>query len=170
MPCSKPSQSMSNLSLIKNQIPWIILLSYFDSMKNIHNMLICYRLQTCCNIKIYIYCNFGSSYYIFLFEDYLFNSTPLSWEKKRCIFFIFIFWLQRFIYVYVTFFSTMQRRPRGVPFQILLRVVLFGALTSRDSYNCFCRWSWLGWWDFKIIGAAPIIFWLVILVKNYYSM
>ena len=109
MPCSKPSQSMSNLSLIKNQIPWIILLSYFDSMKNIHNMLICYRLQTCCNIKIYIYCNFGSSYYIFLFEDYLFNSTPLSWEKKRCIFFIFIFWLQRFIYVYVSFFSTMQK-------------------------------------------------------------
>ena len=109
MPCSKPSQSISNLSLIKNQIPWIILLSYFDSMKNIHNMLICYRLQTCCNIKIYIYCNFGSSYYIFLFEDYLFNSTPLSWEKKRCIFFIFIFWLQRFIYVYVSFFSTMQK-------------------------------------------------------------
>ena len=109
MPCSKPSQSISNLSLIKNQIPWIILLSYFDSIKNIHNMLLCYRLQTCCNIKIYIYCNFGSSYYIFLFEDYLFNSTPLSWGKKRCIFFIFIFWLQRFIYVYVSFFSTMQK-------------------------------------------------------------
>ena len=62
--------------------------------------------------NIYIYCNFGGSYYIFLFEDYLFNSFRqhlFHGEKKRCIFFIFIFWLQRFIYVYVSFFSTMQK-------------------------------------------------------------
>ena len=109
MPCSKPSQSISNLSLIKNQIPWIILLSYFHSMKNIH---ICSYATVLLQCKKYIYCNFGSSYYIFLFEDYLFNSFRqqlFHGKRKGCIFSIFIFWLQRFIYVYVSFFSTMQK-------------------------------------------------------------
>ena len=123
-------------------------------------MFICYRFQTCCNIKIYIYCNFGGSYYIFLFEDYLFNSfrQHLFHGKRKGVYFSYLFFDYNALYMYMFPFFNNAKRPRGVPFQILLRVMLFGALTSRDSYNCFCRWSWLGWWDFKIIGAAPISF------------
>ena len=116
MPCSKPSQSISSLSLIKNQIPWIILLSYFDSMKNIHNMLICYRLQTCCNIKIYIYCNFGSSYYIFLFEDYLFNSfrQHLFHGKRKGVYFSYLFFDYNALYMYMfPFFQQCKKTARS---------------------------------------------------------
>ena len=116
MPCSKPSQSISSLSLIKNQIPWIILLSYFDSMKNIHNMLICYRLQTCCNIKIYIYCNFGGSYYIFLFEDYLFNSfrQHLFHGKRKGVYFSYLFFDYNALYMYMfPFFQQCKKTARS---------------------------------------------------------
>ena len=175
MPCSKPSQSISSLSLIKNQIPWIISLSYFHYMKNIHfvHMLPFSNMLQYKNIYV-LYCIVTlAAVIIFFFLKIisLINSVNTSFMGKEKVYIFHIYFSITTLYICICFlFFNNAKRPRGVPFQILLRVMLFGALTSRDSYNCFCRWSWLGWWDFKIIGAAPITFWLVILVKNYYSM
>ena len=115
MPCSKPSQSISNLSLIENQIPWIILLSYFHYEKHTY-MFICYRFQTCCNIKIYIYCNFGGSYYIFLFEDYLFNSfrQHLFHGKRKGVYFSYLFFDYNALYMYMfPFFQQCKKTARS---------------------------------------------------------
>ena len=146
----------------------------FTKLLSLHEkhtyMLICYRFQTCCNMKkIYIASLAAVIIYLFLKKSlYFILSTALSWENKRWLFFILIFSNCNALYMYTCFlFSNTAKGPRGVPFLILLRIVLFGAFTSRDSYNCFCRWSWLGWWNFSKIRAAPITFWLVILMKIY---
>ena len=145
MPCSKPSQSISNLSLIKNQIPWIILISYFHSMKNIHicsyatvfkhvykNIYVLYCVVTLAAVIIFFFLKIIS----------LIHSVNTSFIGKEKVYIFHIYFLITTLYICICFlFFNNAKRPRGVPFQILLRVMLFGALTSRDSYNCFCRWS-----------------------------
>ena len=145
MPCSKPSQSISNLSLIKNQIPWIILISYFHSMKNIHicsyatvfkhvykNIYVLYCVVTLAAVIIFFFLKIIS----------LIHSVNTSFMGKEKVYIFHIYFLITTLYICICFlFFNNAKRPRGVPFQILLRVMLFGALTSRDSYNCFCRWS-----------------------------
>ena len=62
--------------------------------------------------------------------------AKLRVTENRCVLFNSLTYVYIYIYIYVCvflFFSTNAKRQRGVPFLILLRIMLFGALTSRDS-------------------------------------
>ena len=106
-------------------ITWIALRSYFYFMKNTY-MSLCYRFKTCCNMKnTFFY--FGSSYYIFLSKMISLIYSALSWEKKRCIFFIFIFSNFSALHTRFPFFND-AKRLRGVQLLILLRIVFFESI------------------------------------------
>ena len=60
--------------------------------------------------------------------------AKLRVTENRCVLFNSLTYVYIYIYMCVfLFFSTNAKRQRGVPFLILLRIMLFGALTSRDS-------------------------------------
>ena len=119
---SESGQSISNLPLIKNGSSYSRLflldtLHSFTKLLSLHEkhtyILICYRFQTYCNMKKYIYCKFGSSYYIFIFKKisliYSINSSFMGKEKVT-IFHAYFFKLQRLIYVYMfPFFQHCKR-------------------------------------------------------------
>ena len=95
-------------------------LDNFTKLFSLHEkhiyMFICYRFQTCCNIKIYIYCNFGGSYYIFLFEDYLFNSfrQHLFHGKRKGVYFSYLFFDYNALYMYMfPFFQQCKKTARS---------------------------------------------------------
>ena len=123
-------------------------LDNFTKLFSLHEkhtyMFICYRFQTCCNIKIYIYIVTLAAVIIFFFLKIisLIHSVNTSFMGKEKVYTFHIYFLITTLYICICFlFFNNAKRPRGLPFQILLRVMLFGALTSRDSYNYFCRWS-----------------------------
>ena len=76
---------------------------------------------------------FCSSYYIFLSKIISLIYSALSREKKRCIFFVFIFSNFSALHTRFPFFND-AKRLRGVPLLILIRIVFFESIRFQGFF------------------------------------
>ena len=99
----------------------------FSNMLQYKNIYVLYCIVTLAALIIFFFLKIIS----------LIHSVNTSFMGKEKVYIFHIYFLITTLYICICFlFFNNAKRPRGVPFQILLRVMLFGALTSRNSYNC----------------------------------